>query len=603
MTQLLSPRDMEFMLYEVFDAEELTSRPRYEEHSKETFDSTLDTAQQLAEQYFADHNAKGDANEPAFDGKSITMVPETKAAWDAFADAGFLAAQADFEDGGTQLPDIIIRASLAYFSAANISSLTYATLTMGAANLIRTFGDDAQKTTYLPPMQDGRFSGTMALTEPDQGSSLADIKTIAKPVGDGTYRLFGQKMFISAGDHDLTENIVHLVLARIEGAPPGTRGISLFICPKFLVDDDGSIGERNDVSTAGLFHKMGYRNTTSTVLSFGEKDGAVGYLVGEPHRGLQYMFLMMNEARISVGLGAASLAYQGFNHSLDYARERPQGRLPSNKDVASRQVNIVEHADVRRMLLAQKAYAEGALAMCLYASRLVDELACAETEEDRHDIELLLDLVTPVVKSWPSKYGTLANDHAIQVLGGAGYIREYPVEQYYRDNRLNAIHEGTEGIHGLDLLGRKVLLHDGQALKMFLKLVGHDIETAAAQDELAGLATQMGKALKTLGETTLALAMKIKADPDVGLANSSVYLDLFGRVFASWIWLKQASRANEALSGGGLKEDDVNFYRGKLQAAHFYIDWELPQVYQQADLLQRFDTIPFDMRDAWFQAN
>lgn len=602
MSQLLSPRDMEFLLYEVFDAEELTSRPRFEEHSKETFDATLDTARQLAAQYFADHNAKGDANEPAFDGISITMVPETKAAWDAFADAGFLAAQADFEDGGTQLPDIIIRASLAYFSAANISSMTYATLTMGAANLIRTFGNEAQKATYLPPMQDGRFSGTMALTEPDQGSSLADIKTIAKPMDDGTYRLYGQKMFISAGDHNLTENIVHLVLARIEGAPPGTRGISLFICPKFLVNDDGSVAEPNDVSLAGLFHKMGYRNTTSTVMSFGEQHGAVGYLVGEPHRGLQYMFLMMNEARISVGLGAAALAYQGFNYSLDYARARPQGRLPSNKDVASRQVNIVEHADVRRLLLAQKAYAEGALAMCLYASRLVDESACAETEEERHNVELLLDLVTPVVKSWPSRYGTQANDHAIQVLGGAGYIREYPVEQYYRDNRLNAIHEGTEGIQGLDLLGRKVLIHDGQALKMFLKLASRDVEAATAQDEIAGLAIQLGKALKTLGETTLALATKIQADPDVGLANSSVYLDLFGRVFASWIWLRQASKADEALARGGLKENDVDFYRGKLQAARYYIEWELPQVHQQAELLQRFDTTPFDMQDAWYQA-
>lgn len=599
-TPLLCDRDIAFLLYEFLDTEGLLRRPRYRDHSREIFDATLATARTIAQKHFANHNAKGDANEPSFDGESVQLTPETKIAWDAFAAAGFLAAHYDFDEGGMQMPEIILRATMAYLNAANIATTGYPFLSMGAANLIQAFGSPEQQRTFLPPMREGRFAGTMALTEPGQGSALADIRTCAVPQEDGSYRLFGQKMFISGGDQSITENIVHLVLARIKDAPPGVKGISLFICPKFLVNEDGSLGARNDVVLAGLLHKMGYRNTTSTVLNFGEKDGAAAWLVGEPHKGLGYMFRMMNEARIAVGLGAASLAYQGFVYSLEYARNRPQGRLPSNKDPLSPQVNIIEHADVRRLLLAQKAYAEGSLALSLYASSLCEDSRTAASEEERRQALLLLDLLTPVVKSYPSKYGLKANDFAIQVLGGSGYIREYPVEQYYRDNRLNPIHEGTEAIQGLDLLGRKVMQEQMAGFRLFLGLAAATAEEAQAQPATAEFAAPLRDTLGRLEEVTRALLGQVVADPDPGLANATVYLDFFGRIAMAWIWLRQALAAARGLEQPELPEAEQNFYRGKLQAARYFFQWELPETGPQADLLMRGDRSCYDMQNAWF---
>jgi butyryl-CoA dehydrogenase len=418
--KLLNERELSFQLYEMLDTEALLQRPRYADHDRAVFDATLSTARSIAANYLAPHNHKGDANEPTFDGEKVTLIPETKAAWDALAAAGFHAAHHDVEDGGLQLPEVLLRTCMAYFNAANIASAGYSFLTIGSANLVKSFASEALRQRFLPPMLDGRYSGTMALTEPGQGSALGDIRTTAHPAEDGSYRVFGQKMFISGGDHELTDNIVHMVLARIEGAPAGVKGISLFLVPKFLVDEDGTIGARNDVALAGLLHKMGYRNTTSTVLSFGEKGGAVGYLVGEANKGLVYMFQMMNEARIGVALGASALAYQSYIHALDYARERPQGRLPSSKDPLASQVRIVEHADVRRMLLQQKVYAEGSLALCLYASSLFEDAHTAPEQSAREDAGELLDLLIPMVKSYPSKYGVIASDLGIQILGGSG---------------------------------------------------------------------------------------------------------------------------------------------------------------------------------------
>ncbi len=600
-TPLLNDRDLEFLLYELLQTEQLLDRPRYAEHNREIFDATLRTARTIAETYFANHNQKGDEQEPSFDGEKVHMIPETKEAWDHFAEAGFLAAHYDFEDGGMQLPEVILRASIAYFGAANAATMGYPCLSLGAANLIQSFGSDDQKARFIPPMQEGRFAGTMAMTEPGQGSALADITTKAIPQEDGTYRITGQKMFISGGDQSITDNIVHMVLAKIEGAPAGVKGISLFIVPKFLVNDDGSLGERNDVALAGLLHKMGFRNTTSTVLSFGEKGGAVGYLVGEPHKGLAYMFQMMNEARIFVGSTAAVLGYQGFNASLEYARERPQGRLPSNKDPESKQIPIVQHADVRRLLLAQKAYSEGALALCLYASSLFEDSHTAETEEARKQAFMLLDLLTPIVKSWPSKYCLKANEMAIQVLGGSGYIREYPVEQYYRDNRLNPIHEGTEAIHGLDILGRKAPMGNMAAYQLFAEEVTATVAAAAANSATEEMGQALAGALEKLTKLNGVLLPMLAQDPDLGLANATLYLDVFGRITASWIWLKQANLAAAKLADeGSLPEDDVNFYRGKLQAARFYLEWELPEIDPQIALLESHNRVTFDMQDAWF---
>ncbi len=599
--KLLNERDLNFLLYEFLQVEKLLSRDAYREHSLETFNAALATARGIAADCFANHNQQGDASEPQFVDGAVQQIPQTKEAWQAFAEAGFLAAHCPFDEGGMQLPEVVLRAAMACFSAANVSSAAYPMLSIGAANLIDSFGSDEQKQRYLPAMRDGRCAGTMALTEPAQGSALADITTTAVAAEDGSYRISGQKMFISGGDQALTDNIVHMVLARIKGAPAGVKGISLFIVPKFLTDADGNPAERNDVALAGLLHKMGYRNTTSTVLSFGEQGGAVGYLVGEPHKGLAYMFQMMNEARISVGTGAAALAYQGFNASLEYARGRPQGRLPSCKNSDSKQVAIVEHADVKRMLLAQKAYAEGALALCLYASSLVEDARTAETELQRHEAALLLDLLTPVVKSWPSRYGLLANELAVQVLGGSGYIREYPVEQYYRDQRLNPIHEGTEGIQAIDLLGRKVPAQQMAGLRLLQRNMAHAVAQAKVFSETRDLAQPLTQACDDLQAITERLLPLLHSDPDTGLANASLYLDVFGRVTVSWVWLRQAVIAARQLQDADLHIDEQNFYRGKLQAARYYLEWELPHIQPQLQLLQSLNVTPLAMRDEWFQ--
>ncbi len=596
---LLNERDLIFQLYEVLDTEALLKRPRYQDHSREIFDTTLATARGIAERYFANHYAKGDAHEPRFENGEVHVIEETKMAWDAFVDAGFMAAQPDYDEGGLQFPEVVVRAVVAYISAANIGTAAYLFVAIGVANLLRAFASQQQKDLFLPLIMGGKSNGTMALTEPDQGSALGDIKTSAVAHADGTYRLVGQKMFISCADHNITENVIHMVLAKIKGAPVGVKGISLFIVPKYLVDELGNPTIRNDVTVAGLNHKMGYRNATNTVLSFGEKDGAVGYLVGEPHQGLNYMFQMMNEARIGIGLGAAALAYQGFNHSLAYARQRPQGRLPSNKDPTSKQIMLVEHADVRRLLLAQKVYAEGALSLCLFASALFEDQNTAPDASQRERAALLLDLLTPIVKSWPSKYGCVANDMAIQVLGGSGYIREYPVEQLYRDQRLNPIHEGAEAIHGLDLLGRKVPMKNRAGYQVFLAALEADIDMANGRATTREFATPLRRAKNVLDETTESLLIQTAQDVDLGMANATIYLDMFGRVVAAWMWVKQAIKAEQGLLLADADEDKY-FYQGKLQAARYYMEWELPAIDAQCELLRSGNTVCFDMRNEWF---
>ena len=600
MAATINQREFSFLLYEFLDTEKLLERPRYAEHSRDIFDSMLETANRIATDFFAPHNAKGDEHEPVFEAGRAKVIPEAAKAWRAFADAGFLSAHWEAEEGGLQLPEVVLRAAMAAFFAANVSTAGYPFLTIGAANMLRVFGTEALKQNYLPALGDGRSAGTMALTEPGQGSSLGDIKTYAVADPNGTYRLFGQKMFISGGDQDITDNIIHMVLARIQGAPPGAKGISLFLVPKFLVNDDGVPAERNDVALAGLLHKMGWHNTTSTVLSFGEQGGAVGYLLGEPHRGLAHMFQMMNEARIGVGLVASCIAYRGFSESLSYARERPQGRLPSAKDPLSKQVRLIEHADIRRLLLAQKAYAEGALALCLFASALFEDQQTHPDPGERDRAALLLDVLTPVVKSWPSKYGCAANDMAIQVLGGAGYTKDYILEQFYRDQRLNPIHEGAEAIHGLDLLGRKVVMQGGGGYRLFVEAVSAEIDRARDVAGLEPLAEALAGALAQLSDVTPILVALQGSDPDRALANATIYLDVFGKVTAAWMWLRQAGVATRALASTS-NETDSDYYRGKLQAARYYFQWELPGSAAQFTLLRSIDTVPYDMQESWFQ--
>ncbi|MYN18018.1 acyl-CoA dehydrogenase [Rugamonas sp. FT107W] len=625
---LLSRRDLGFMLYEWLDAEALTRRARFSDHNRETFDAAIDTAEQLATELFAPHNKKGDSQEAhAVPGEGclrVEHIPEVKAALDAYSAAGLMAAGQDYEHGGMQLPVVVQKALSAYFTSANVATSAYTFLTMSGANTLLKSGTPEQVRRYAEPMFAGRYFGTMCLSEPQAGSSLSDITSRAVPdpqpgpEGERQFRLSGNKMWISAGEHELSDNIVHLVLAKIPGPDgkliPGVKGISLFIVPKYMVNDDGSRGERNDVVLAGLNHKMGNRGTSNCLLNFGEgkfqpqgKGGAIGYLVGQPHQGLANMFHMMNEARIAVGLGAAVLGYTGYLHALDYARNRPQGRHPAQKDPAQPQLPIIEHTDVRRMLLAQKAYVEGGLGLVLYSARLVDEQNSAETPEAREHAGRLLDFLTPITKSWPSQWCVEANSLAIQVHGGYGYTREYNVEQFYRDNRLNAIHEGTHGIHGLDLLGRKASMQDGALFKAFgaelRKTVRKVRGSVGAPDAVpAGLAEisqellAHADALDAAWQAVEVVTQKLYAAGDMNktLANASLYLEAVGHVVVAWIWLQQALLAAAAL------DEDADFYRGKLQACRYFFRWELPKVEQQLELLASIDTTTLDMRDAWF---
>lgn len=597
---LLSSRNLAFELYEVLDAEALTQRPRFADHNRETFDAAISTARGIAEELFAPHNRKNDEHEPQYVDGGAVLIPEVEPALRAFHEAGFLNATRDFEQGGMQLPNLLSQACFAHFQAANIATSSYSMLTMGVANLIEAFGSEEQKSRYLQPIIDGRFFGTMALTEPHAGSSLSDIRTRAEPHADGSYRIKGNKIFISGGDQPISENIVHMALAKLPDAPPGVKGISLFLVPKFHVNDDGSLGARNDVTLAGLFHKMGWRGTTSTALNFGDNGECVGYLVGKPHHGLSYMFQMMNEARIGVGMGAIMLGYAGYLYSLDYARNRPQGRQPDGKDPSSPQISIVEHADVRRMLLTQKAYVEGAFDLGLYAARLFDDTHTLETAEDRTRALELLDLLTPIVKSWPSEFCLKANELAIQVLGGHGYTREYPVEQYYRDNRLNPIHEGTHGIQSLDLLGRKVSQNGGAALKQLLKLINDCCQRASASESLNSLRQPLVQLLARLQAVTLALLGDLmNGKVNQGLANSALYLKVFGHTVIGWRWLEQAIRAEQGLARTDNAEEQA-FYRGKLQAARYFLTWEVPSCHHDLAILEARDDTCLGMKDAWF---
>jgi alkylation response protein AidB-like acyl-CoA dehydrogenase len=593
---LLSRRDLEFQLYDWLDAEGLCARERFGEHSRATFDAVLDLCAEIAAERFAPHNRRNDTEEPEFVDGRVRMHPEVKEALDAVAGTGLLAGAMVAAVGGGRLPQLVQTAAFLWFQAANVGSWAYAFLTVGNANLLLAYGTDEQVETFVRPMLEGRFHGTMCLSEPQAGSSLADITTRAEPRDDGTHRLFGNKMWISGGDHELGENIVHLVLAKIPGGPPGVKGISLFLVPKYLVDADGSIGERNDVALAGLNHKMGYRGTTNTLLNFGEgahtpggEPGAVGYLVGEPHRGLECMFHMMNEARVGVGAGATALGYTGYLKALDYARTRTQGRPPGAKDPAAPPVPLVAHADVRRMLLAQKSYVEGALGLVLYCGRLLDEERTAATPQERERAHRLLEVLTPVAKSWPSQWCLHANDLAIQIHGGYGYTREYDVEQHFRDNRLNPIHEGTHGIQGIDLLGRKVVMDGGAAFAELERTVRATIARATT-GEAAELAALLDASLTRLVEVTRAVH-RADVDPATRLANASLYLEAAGHVVVAWIWLEQVLAAGDG-------DDDLR--RGKRQAARYFFRYELPRTGPQLDLLERLDRTTVDTDPAWF---
>jgi len=601
---ILSRRDLDFLLFDWLRIEALTSRPRYAGQERFDYTSVLDVYEALASDLFAPHNKKNDSEEPHFDGEQVKVNEEVGVALRAFADAGLVSAAFPTEWNGMSIPSVVERAGMAYLIAANPATAGYAFLTIANANLLIAHGERARVARYVEAMSDGRCFGTMCLSEPQAGSSLPEIRTRAVPTSDGRYRLFGNKMWISGGDHEISENIVHLVLAKIPDAngqlPHGVQGISLFTVPRKLVGADGVVGERNDIALAGINHKMGYRGTVNCLLNFGEglflpegEPGALGEIVGEPGKGLAYMFHMMNEARISVGLGAAAIGYTGYLHALDYAKTRLQGRERGNRSAASPQVPIVRHADVRRMLLAQRAYASGALALCLYAARLTDDTHSLDDTKARADAQSLLDLLTPVVKSWSSQWGLVANDLAIQVHGGYGYTREFNVEQFYRDNRLNPIHEGTFGVQALDLLGRKTRVGGGAAMGALGQRIRQTVSRAQAIERLQRHATALDSAWASIRAVTDTLHSIENAE--LQLANAASYLEAFGHVVVGWLWLDQAIALSELMRG----PDESDFEQGKLAACDYFFGWEMPKVAGWLAVLDPVEPTPLNTPVEW----
>ena len=584
-------RTLDFLLYDWLQVETLSQRPRYAEHGRETYTAVLDLCERLAAEKFEPFNRIVDTQEPHFDGHQVHLPACTAEACAAYAESGMLAASHDQAIGGMQLPCVVDMAANSMVSAASIALKAYSMLTAANAGLLLAHGTPAQQQAFALPQLEGRYFGTMNLSEPQAGSSLSDITTRAVPDGAAyendplgpRYLLTGRKMWISGGEHGMGENIVHLVLAKVPDVqgqlPAGTKGISLFIVPKFLVDAEGrTTAQCNDVALAGLNHKLGYRGTTNTLLHYGERGGAIGYRVGAIGAGLQCMFHMMNEARIQVGLGATMLGYAGYLQSLDYARQRPQGRpvAPGKqvvKDAQQTQVPIIVHADVKRMLLAQKSYAEGALALQLYCARLVDEQRTAEAPQAQ-EAKLLLAVLTPIAKSWPSEWCQEANSLAIQVLGGYGYTRDFAVEQHWRDNRLNMIHEGTHGIQANDLLGRKVLMADGAAFALLQSRMNQTLAAARSHADTRAMADSLQASLAQLQQATIQAWSQ--GDAPRALSNASHYLKAFGHVTLAWIWLELALQAQAGLSTAATAEHD--FLQGKWQCARYFFAYELPLV-------------------------
>ena len=593
MATFYSKRDLHFQLFENQNCLELLQYPYFSDHSKETFALVLDAAEQIAEKSLFPIFKEMDRQEPQLENGIVKVHPQMRSIIRQFGADGWINAIFPYEEGGQQLPWTLHLSAGFILQAANYSASVFPFLTTGAANLIRTFGSSALRDAYTPKMYTGEWQGTMALTEPDAGSSLSDLTTIAISTSkEGVYSIRGQKIYISAGDHDACDNVIHLMLARIEGAPAGTKGISLFVVPKIRLD-----GTPNDVLTQGIYHKMGYKGAPIVHLMIGSESACEGYLVGEAHQGLKYMFQMMNEARLGIGMNATAIAAAAYQTSLAYAKVRPQGRNISDKEPNRPQVPIIQHADVKRMLLFQKSITEGSLALLIFCGLLGDKLSQESEPQKKAEMESLLDLLIPIAKSYPSEMGVQSTSMAIQVLGGAGYTTDFPVEQYYREARIHPIHEGTTGIHGLDLLGRKMLLHEGLGWKMLQKEFQSTLKEAKSLPELGEIALTFEKYAQEFASGTAQLLFKRNQGPEYYLADATLYLEGAGLLCMGWMWLKQAITAQKALNSGSKEQD---FHLGKIETARYTVAYELVKL---KGIVERFASTNYPtltMKTDWF---
>lgn len=595
-----SKRDLQFNLYQLLNVEQLVQYPYFQDHNRESFEMVLDAAEQIADKMLRPLLTEMDRNEPQLVDGKIRVHEGMKAVTRRFGEDGWINATFRYEEGGQQLPTAVHNAAAFIFQAANYSASVYPFLTTGAANLIRSFGSPELIDTYTPNMYNGRWQGTMALTEPNAGSSLSDISTSAEPTETaGVYKIQGQKIFISCGDHDACENVIHLLLAKIKGGPAGTKGISLFVVPQQRVTSEGLVP--NGVTTAGVYHKMGYKGAPIAHLMFGSDADCLGYLVGEEHRGLSYMFQMMNEARVGVGTNAAAIGTAAYYASLAYAKERPQGRPIAAKDPTQPQTLIIHHADVKRMLLFQKSVVEGSLSLLLQCGLWAD-IAHVAQGADKERAELLLDLLTPIAKSYPSEMCCQTTSSAVQILGGAGYTTDFPLEQYYREARIHPIHEGTTGIHGLDLLGRKITLKSGKAIQLLaeeMSLAIAQAKAAANEPKLNAWAEQLEKALVKIQQVTGHLLAIAPQNVESFLADATLYLEMFGITTIAWQWLKQATEAHKGLTEA-TSEASNHFYQGKIATANYFFEYELVKTTALAKRLLSHNRVTVEMQPEWF---
>lgn len=594
MALFYSKKDLHFQLFENLKCLQLTQIPFFSDHTEETFKLILDAAEQIAEKNLYPLLTEMDRKEPQLVDGKIRIHPGMKAIVKKFGTDGWINATFPYKDGGQQLPWTIHLASGFILQAANYSASVFPFLTTGAANLIRTFGSKELIDAFTPKMYSGDWQGTMAMTEPDAGSSLSDLSTTALPTDNpGIFKIKGQKIYISCGDHDACENVIHLMLARIQGAPAGTKGISLFVVPQKRVPDL----EPNDVLTQGLYHKMGYKGAPIAHLMMGSEDGCEGFLVGEANQGLKYMFQMMNEARLGVGMNAAAIATAAYLSSLAYAKERPQGRKINEKDISKPQVAIIEHADVKRMLLFQKSITEGSLALLLYCAMLSDRAAHETDEISKQEIENLLDLLTPIAKSYPSEMGIQSTSAAVQVLGGAGYTTDFPVEQYYREARIHPIHEGTTGIHGLDILGRKLLINKGRGWELLKAEIDQSIRDLTKYPALDDIRSSFENQYDKVKETSQIIVAKSAEGAEIFLADATLFLEMFGILTIGWMWIRQAKVSMERLE---ILDTDRNFYLGKIETTRYFVEYELVKITSLSERLSSNSYPTIEMKKDWF---
>lgn len=595
--KFVSKRNIQFMLDEVFAIQSLTQYPYYEDHTQDTFNMIVDTAYKIAANLMFPYFKDLDRESPEWVDGVVKVHPIVKQFLQEIGQGGWIQAEKPYEVGGQQIPVTIKQMVNYIFGTANYSLSAYIGLTAGAANLIYTFGSEEMKNTYLEKMYAGIWQGTMALTEPDVGSSLGDLATQAEETGDGYYKIKGTKIFISAGNHDAVENVVHLMLARIKGAPAGVKGISLFVVPQYRINEQGEL-EYNDVSCGGIEHKLGYRGCPICQLNMGENKDCRGYLVGKPNQGLGYMFQMMNEARVDVGLGAVAKATAAYYASLEYAQQRLQGRRLTEKDPAAPMIAIINHPDIKRMLLYQRAIVEGALSLVIQAS-YYEDLAKMGIEPERN--ELLIDFLVPIIKTYPAEMGILSTSAAIQIHGGYGFCGDFPVEQYYRDIRIDTLHEGTTCMQGQDILGRKVTMKQGKAFGYFQNEIEKTIYKASNFDELIDMSYALQSAVQCLNRVTAnLLGLASQGKTDEFLADSVLYLELISIIAIAWQWLKQAVTAAAALISQS-SEHDINFYRGKIFTCQYFFDYELPKIEGLAIRLTAGSKITVDMPIACFE--